>query len=122
MRLAMNATSRALFQTVLSTDECLSGQERLALQRVLDGGIDHATGRASGTDEPLLVTQKVAAKLLSVSRVTVWRLTKDHMLHPVEILPGTWRYAYPEITAFAKSGVAAGLADTRHGAHPAAAA
>jgi len=105
----MNSTTRALFQTVLTSDESLSAPERLAVQRVLDGASENVVTRANAADEPLLVTQKVAAKLLSVSRVTVWRLTKDHVLHPVEILPGTWRYTYAEIAALAKAG-ASGLA------------
>lgn len=43
--------------------------------------------------------------MLSVSRVTVWRLTKDRVLKPVEILPGTWRYAYAEIARLAHAGI-----------------
>ena len=100
----------------------MSEPERLALQRVLDGAIDNGVARKSGTDESLLVTQKVAAKLLSVSRVTVWRLTKDRVLHPVEILPGTWRYAYAEIAVLAKAGMAGLSAETGNGAHRVAAA
>ena len=57
-----------------------------------------------------MVTQKLAAKLLSVSRVTVWRLTKDGVLHPVEIFPGTWRYPYAEIAKLAAAGSQAGVA------------
>jgi hypothetical protein len=101
----MNTTTRALFQTVLSSDASLSAPERLALQRVLDGTTEQVGARASAADGPLLITQKVAAKLLSVSRVTVWRRTKERVLHPVEILPGTWRYTYAEIVALAKAGM-----------------
>ncbi len=78
--------------------------------------------RASATDGPLSVTQKVAAKLLSVSRVTVWRLIKDEVLHPVEILPGTWRYAYADTTALAKAGITGVGVETENGAHRVAAA
>ena len=55
----------------------------------------------------LLVTQKRAAELLSVSRATVWRMTKDCLLHPVEIIPGTWRYPFREIIEIARMGVEA---------------
>ncbi len=118
----MNTTSRALFQTVLSTDNALSGPERHALQRVLDGVNEIAAPRAGGTDASLLVTQKTAAKLLSVSRVTVWRLTKVHVLHPVQILPGTWRYTYAEIAALAKAGAPGLAAEPQNDAARAAAA
>jgi hypothetical protein len=97
----MNTTSRAILQTVLASDAALSGAERNALQRLINGEteVPAAAGNAS---EHLLVTQKKAAELLSVSRVTVWRMTKDCLLHPVEILPGTWRYPYHEIAAFGR--------------------
>ena len=91
-RSVMNATSRAILQSVVATDAALSAPERVAIQRLLDGLCETSEATQRGDDEPLLVTQKTAAKLLSVSRVTVWRLTKDHVLHPVELLPGTWRY------------------------------
>jgi hypothetical protein len=51
----------------------------------------------------LLVTQKSVAALLSVSRLTFRRMTKNRILNPVEILPGTWRYQYAEIAALARS-------------------
>ena len=98
----MNSTSRAIIQTVITTDASLSVEERGAIQRVLDG-IFTTTGSAEPRNaDRLLVTQKAAAKLLSVSRVTVWRMTKDCMLHPVEVLPGTWRYPYHEIAAISR--------------------
>lgn len=103
----MNPTSRAILQSVLSTDVSLSDPERTAMQRLLEGLFEtppSASENRGRTGEPLLVTQKLAAKLLSVSRVTVWRLTKDCVLHPVEILPGTWRYLYAEVESLAKSG------------------
>lgn len=101
----MSPTSRAILQSVLSTDVSLSVPERVAMQRLADGVTELAPAtRSASTDEPLLVTQKIAAKLLSVSRVTVWRLTKECVLHPVEILPGTWRYLYSEVQELAKEG------------------
>lgn len=101
----MNATSRAILQTVLVTDSSLSAVERNAAQRLIDGQIEATPVAATGAEERLLVTQKRAAELLSVSRVTIWRMTKDCALHPVEVLPGTWRYSYREIAALALRGL-----------------
>jgi len=74
---AMNATSRAILQTVLSTDASLSAAERSAAQRLIDGKIEAPGVETGGLNEGLLVTQKRAAELLSVSRATIWRMTKD---------------------------------------------
>jgi hypothetical protein len=104
----MNTTSRAILQTVLTTDASLSGAERGTVQRLIDGQAD-GPATESGTGAPLLLTQKATANLLSVSRVTIWRMTKDCVLHPVEILPGTLRYPYREITALAREGLRTGV-------------
>ena len=103
----MNATSRAILQTVLATDASLSAVERGAVQRLIDGEVESPVPARFGPDEPLLITQKRAAEMLSVSRVTIWRMAKDAVLHPVEILPGTWRYPADEILALAQQGIGA---------------
>jgi hypothetical protein len=36
--------------------------------------------------------------------ITIWRMTKEGMLHPVAILPGMLRYSLNEITRLAKVG------------------
>lgn len=100
----MNPTSRAILQTVLATDTSMSGAERGTVQRLIDGQIE-VTGTAAAADERVVVTQKRAAELLSVSRATIWRMTKDCVLHPVEIIPGTWRYPFREIIALGRKGV-----------------
>ena len=100
----MNATSRAILQTVLATDPSLTTAERSVAQRLIDGQTEAPSVLAGGKDGRLLITQKEAAEMLSVSRATVWRMTKDCALHPVEILPGTWRYHYREIAALALHG------------------
>jgi len=99
----MNPTSRAILQTVLATDASLSGAERGTVQRLIDGQAE-VTATAPATDERAVVTQKRAAELLSVSRATIWRMTKDGALHPVEIIPGTWRYPFREIMTLAQKG------------------
>ena len=101
----MNPTSRAILQTVVTTDNSLTSGERDLVQRLITGQTQPVEAPASTSDEPLLVTQKRASELLSVSRVTIWRMTKDCVLHPVEILPGTWRYPFREIARLAKGQV-----------------
>ena len=84
----MNATSRAILQTVLATAPALSVVDRNAAQRLIEGQVDVPGGVEGRVDDDLLlVTQKRAAELLSVSRATIWRMTRDRLLHPVEIIP-----------------------------------
>lgn len=101
----MNATSRAILQTVLSTDSTLSAAERAAAQRLIDGQVEIPAAPTSQSPyEVLMVTQKRAAEILSVCRATIWRMTKDGVLHPVEIIPGTWRYSFREIAELVREG------------------
>lgn len=102
----MNPTTRAILQTVMTSDSSLSEAERGFVQRLLNGDFGDQTGTVAAEGERLLVTQKRAAELLSVNRVTIWRMTKDGMLNPVEILPGTLRYRLNEITRLAQAGTA----------------
>ena len=96
----MNATSRAICETVLASDDSLSVAERAALGRALAGEF----GESCPSNAPLLVTQKEAAQSLRLSRVTLWRLTHQGTFHPVEVTPGTWRYRCDEVAAFARTG------------------
>ena len=98
----MNPTSLALLQTVVTSDTTLSQEQKLSLRSLIEG---RPTSQNS-PPEKLLLTQKDTAKLLSISRVTLWRMTRDGILHPVEILPGTHRYRLDELQAFARSGKA----------------
>lgn len=59
--------------------------------------------------------QRDAAKILGVSRVTIWRMTHEGILHPVELLSGTVRYRREEIMTLAKSGRQATAARPRRG-------
>jgi predicted DNA-binding transcriptional regulator AlpA len=85
---------------MLTADSALSAAERSAIKRLINGNLEKASSKEPQPDR-LLVTQKSVAALLSVSRVTVWRMTKNGILHPVEILSGTWRYSYAEIAELA---------------------
>ncbi len=100
----MNPTSRAIFQSVISSDASLTGGERATLERLLRGESEVQPLGAGAEGDRLLLSQKNAAKLLDVNRVTIWRMAKESVLHPVEILPGTWRYPYREIAALAQHG------------------
>lgn len=100
----MNPTSRAILQTVVTTDSSLTTGERDLVQRLISGQVEAAMDNA-GTGVRALVTQKRAAELLSVNRVTIWRMTRESLLHPVEILPGTWRYPLNEITLLTQRGI-----------------
>jgi predicted methyltransferase MtxX (methanogen marker protein 4) len=100
----MNPTSRAILQSVVTTDSSLSSGERALVQRLISGHVEEAA-RGSDGDARALLTQKRAAELLSVNRVTVWRMTKEGLLHPVEILPGTWRYPLDEIIRLTQRGI-----------------
>ncbi|HEU5079795.1 MAG TPA: hypothetical protein VFT72_11330 [Opitutaceae bacterium] len=111
----MNPTSRAILQTVIATDGSLTPGERDFVQRLISGETTALASAASPADERLLVTQKRAAELLSVNRVTIWRMTRDCLLHPVEILPGMWRYPFNEITRLAQRGAAAAASPPREG-------
>jgi predicted DNA-binding transcriptional regulator AlpA len=96
----MNPTSLTLLQTVATTDATLSVEQRATLQDLIVG---RALSRpASG--QALLLSQKDAASMLGISRVTLWRMTKEGFFAPVEILPGTFRYRAEEIEAFARTG------------------
>lgn len=100
----MNATSRAILQTVLTSDATVAGEEQGILQALINGQRPPQHSAPRPAEGPLLLTQKEAARMLSVSRVTLWRMTRDGVFRPIEILPGTVRYAYEEIAAFARGG------------------
>jgi hypothetical protein len=100
----MNPTSRAILQSVVTTDSSLTSGEWDLVQRLISGQVEEVT-RGSDSDARALVTQKRAAELLSVNRVTIWRMTKEGLLHPVEILPGTWRYPMGEIMRLTQRGI-----------------
>jgi predicted DNA-binding transcriptional regulator AlpA len=96
----MNTTSISLLQTITSTDGTLTQQQRAILRDLIEG----RTAPRLTNDGPMLLTQKQAARMLSISRVTLWRMTKAGYFLPVEILPGTSRYRYEEVEAVARLG------------------
>ena len=100
----MNQTSRAILQTVVATDSSLTRRELDLVQRLI-AGLVQADELESERKFRGLVTQKRAAELLGVNRVTIWRMTREGVLHPVEILPGTLRYSLGEISQLSQQGI-----------------
>jgi len=101
--LPMNATSRTILIAMLTTDPAFSTAERQTVLQLINGETQCGFTSPEAAAR-LLVPQKSAAELLSVSRVTIWRMKRDGRLNPVEILPGTWRYRYSEIAEIARGG------------------
>ena len=99
----MNATSRAILQTVLTSDASLSPTERRLAQILIEGksGTEEAPVRSK---DVMLVSQQEAAAMLSLNRVTIWRMVRNGSLHPIEVLPGTWRYPVQEIQSLPQQG------------------
>ena len=73
-----------------------SPEQRAAIDRILQGRLEVSRPAPIG---PLLLMMGDAAKLLGVSRATVWRLVKMGRLEPVEILPGTFRVRREDVQA-----------------------
>lgn len=101
----MHSITRSILQSLASSDLSLSATEQRALARLIEGKTNEPYPGSRNSEDPLLVTQAQAAKLLGLSRVTVWRMAKEGMLHPVEILPGSFRYAFEEIEGLARDGM-----------------
>ena len=59
-----------------------------AIDVILEGKIQQ---RPMATLGPLLMGMSASAKLLGVSRATLWRMTKAGLLQKIEVLPGSFR-------------------------------
>lgn len=95
----MNKTSRAVIETILSTDEQLSPDERLTLSNFLGMAPCESFPNAA-----LTLTQQEAADLLGFERTTVYRYKKMGILRPEEIAPGTFRYSRADVEKLAREG------------------
>lgn len=137
----MNGITRSVLIGLLTADSGLTQNERVTLRRLIEGLAEEsreptnapppvispiksspiaaaATSTPSPSpvpEQPVLLMQRDAAKILGVSRVTIWRMTHEGILHPVELLSGTVRYRREEIMTLAKSGRQATAARTRRG-------
>ena len=73
-------------------------EQQVAIDRILEGKVGAPRPVPSG---PLLMMMGDAAKLLGVSRATIWRMVKLGKLERVEILPGTFRVRRMDVEAMA---------------------
>jgi len=69
-----------------------------AIDGILEGKIQE---KATETSGPLLLGMTAAAKLLGVSRATLWRMTRAGLLKKVEVLPGSFRIRRADLEAIA---------------------
>jgi hypothetical protein len=69
-----------------------------AIDGILESGICEKPVVTSG---PLLLGMSASAKLLGVSRTTLWRMTNLGVLQKVEILPGSFLLRRADLEALA---------------------
>jgi predicted DNA-binding transcriptional regulator AlpA len=60
-----------------------------AIDGILESGVIRE--KATATTGPLLLGMTASAKLLGVSRATLWRIIKEGLLQKIEVLPGSFR-------------------------------
>lgn len=84
----MKTATRQMIELALSNDATVSGEMADAIGKVLNGNVSSGGPQPDG---PLLMNMTGAAKLIGVSRVTLWRMVKEGVLRPVEIMPGVFR-------------------------------
>lgn len=88
----------------MSTEERLkrlleASQEQLkAIDNILDGRIPEKATEVVG---PLLMGMTASAKLLGVSRATLWRMVRAGVLQKIEVLPGSFRLRHADLEAVA---------------------
>ena len=75
-----------------------SAEQTQAIDGILENRIPERPPMTLG---PLLLGMSAAAKLLGVSRVTLWRMIKGGRLEKIEILPGTFRIRRADLEAIA---------------------
>jgi predicted DNA-binding transcriptional regulator AlpA len=69
-----------------------------AIDVILEGTIQK---RPMATPGPLLMGMSASAKLLGVSRATLWRMTKAGLIQKIEVLPGSFRLRRADLEAIA---------------------
>jgi len=81
-----------------------SPEQQELIDRILDGRCDVKPAAPTG---PLLLGMSAGAKLLGVSRATLWRMIKAGKLVKVEVLPGSFRVRRADVEAVAARKVVA---------------
>jgi len=75
-----------------------SPEQMEAIVGILEFGVQK---RPMATPGPLLMGMSASAKLLGVSRATLWRMTKAGLLQKIEVLPGSFRLRRADLEAIA---------------------
>ncbi len=86
----LESSLETLLRAVLAADDA----HRQTALRVLQGDLDFEVKKHRG---PLLLGVKEAAKLLGVSRATLWRTVQAGRLQKVELYPGSYRIRMADI-------------------------
>ncbi len=91
----MKTETRKAIRAVMATDDTISADELQRASKLLLGREAIEAGR------PLLLTQADAARLLGVSRITVYRMVKAGDVVPVKVR-GAVRYRRSDLESIAK--------------------
>jgi predicted DNA-binding transcriptional regulator AlpA len=75
-----------------------SPEQMEAIDGILEFGVQK---KPMATHGPLLMGMSASAKLLGVSRATLWRMTKAGLLQKIEVLPGSFRLRRADLEAIA---------------------
>lgn len=90
----MTQKTETILLALLQQDETVPSQQIQQLLAILHNQV---------VENDQFYTQSTVAKKLEVDRVTVWRMTKEGKLTPVELKPGLWRYPAQQIQALANA-------------------
>ena len=73
-----------------------SPEQMQAVDDILESGIRE---KPMAMSAPLLLGMIASAKLLGISRVTLWRMIKRGLLQKIEVLPGSFRLRRADLEA-----------------------
>ena len=89
----MKTANKSIINTVLETDQTITDHQRESALAILDG--------KTTPPSAMLLKQGEVARMLNVSRQTVWALTKKGVLSPVKLSSGLARYKRDQVLAIA---------------------
>ena len=73
-----------------------SPEQMQAIDGILESSVQQKPAVMSG---PLLMGMTASAKLLGISRATLWRMIKAGVLQKIEVLPGSFRLRRADLEA-----------------------